>query len=54
MPKVLTPDQINAYRRDGYSFPHLALSEDDAARQMERLEAFEETLGGRLGDVGGA
>lgn len=54
MPKVLTLDQIAAYHRDGFSFPHSALREDEAALQMERLEQFEAHLGGRLSDIGGA
>ena len=46
--KVLTPAQVEAFRRDGYHFPVRALSTDEALSYRRRLEQSEATLGGPL------
>ena len=42
MPKVLTNQQIERYKKNGYIFPVRALSEGDAADVTTKLEEFEE------------
>ncbi len=54
MPKVLTEDQIENYRYDGYVFPVVAISEEETARYFGMLEDFEAGLGGLVSEVGGA
>ena len=52
MPKVLTPAQIDAFRRDGCVFPIRVMSAARAHELRERLEAFETKTGGPLkGDL---
>ena len=46
--KVLTPAQVEAFRRDGYHFPVRALSTDEALSYRRRLEQSEAMLGGPL------
>ncbi|MDB6128539.1 MAG: phytanoyl-CoA dioxygenase [Verrucomicrobia bacterium] len=48
MPKVLTADQVEQYRRDGYVHPIRLMSEDEATALRERLESFEKSTGGPL------
>ena len=54
MPKALTGEQVESYRRDGYLFPLPALRAEDAAGYRRRLEAHDERAGGRLSELGGA
>jgi non-haem Fe2+, alpha-ketoglutarate-dependent halogenase len=42
---MLSQDQIAAYHRDGYSFPHMALSDAELAECREGLERYEDWLG---------
>ena len=42
MPKVLTNQQVERYKKNGYIFPVRALSEGDAADVTTKLEEFEE------------
>jgi ectoine hydroxylase-related dioxygenase (phytanoyl-CoA dioxygenase family) len=42
---MLTPQQIAAYRRDGYSFPHQALSAAELAECNEGFARYEAWLG---------
>src|SRR6267142_3713268 len=48
MPKKLSPAQVESYERDGFLSPVAALSREEAAACLGRLEAFEETVGGPL------
>jgi chlorinating enzyme len=48
MPKLLTPKQIETFRRDGCVFPVRVMSEGDAAALRARLESFERETGGPL------
>lgn len=48
MPKLLTPEQIEQYRRDGYVHPIRIMSEDEALTLRERLERYEAETGGPL------
>jgi ectoine hydroxylase-related dioxygenase (phytanoyl-CoA dioxygenase family) len=52
MPKILTPEQIETYHRDGCVFPIRVMSAAQAAEVRERLESFEQSTGGPLkGDL---
>ncbi|MEO8303297.1 MAG: phytanoyl-CoA dioxygenase family protein [Betaproteobacteria bacterium] len=52
MPKILTEAQVETYWRDGCLFPIRVMSEADAGRIRDRLEAFEAKSGGPLkGDL---
>ncbi|MHB8493437.1 MAG: phytanoyl-CoA dioxygenase family protein [Casimicrobiaceae bacterium] len=52
MPNVLTPSQIDQYRREGCVFPVRVMSESDALELRRGLESFEATTGGPLrGDL---
>ncbi len=52
MPKILTPAQVEQFRRDGYVHPIRIMSEDAATALRARLEAFETSTGGPLqGDL---
>jgi non-haem Fe2+, alpha-ketoglutarate-dependent halogenase len=52
MPKILSPEQIAQFERDGCVFPIRVMSEEDAARLRARLEEFERRTGGPLrGDL---
>ncbi|HTG22800.1 MAG TPA: phytanoyl-CoA dioxygenase family protein [Reyranella sp.] len=52
MPKLLTADQVSAYRRDGFHFPVRVLPTAEARAYRDRLEAQERALGGPLtGDM---
>ncbi len=52
MPNVLTPSQIDQYRREGCVFPVRVMSQSDALGFRRRLEAFEAKTGGPLsGDL---
>jgi ectoine hydroxylase-related dioxygenase (phytanoyl-CoA dioxygenase family) len=42
---MLTPQQIEAYHRDGYSFPHAALSDAELAECRDGLARYEAWLG---------
>ena len=46
MPKKLTPAQVAAYERDGFLSPSPALTREEAAEYLGRLEAFERTVDG--------
>jgi non-haem Fe2+, alpha-ketoglutarate-dependent halogenase len=48
MPKTLTPAQIEGYARDGFLSPNPALTREEAAACLGKLETFERTLGGSL------
>jgi len=48
MPKKLSAAQVDAYARDGFLSPNRALTHEEAAACLRRLEAFEQTLGGPL------
>jgi hypothetical protein len=48
MPKKLSPAQVERYARDGFLSPNAALGRDAAAACLQKLEAFERTLGGPL------
>lgn len=47
-PKSLTPEQVAAYRRDGYLFPIPVMTPAEAAACRGRLETFEAREGGPL------
>ena len=52
MPKILTQQQIDTYRRDGCVFPIRVMSAEAAAEMRSRLEDFERKAGGPLkGDL---
>jgi len=48
MPKKLSAAQVEAYARDGFLSPNLALEPEEAAACLRRLETFEQTVGGPL------
>jgi ectoine hydroxylase-related dioxygenase (phytanoyl-CoA dioxygenase family) len=48
MPKNLSPAQVASYERDGFLSPNPALTPDEAAACLRKLEAFEQTVGGPL------
>src|SRR5262249_1686972 len=48
MTKKLSPAQVGAYARDGFLSPNAALTREEAAACLGKLEAFEATLGGPL------
>src|SRR5262245_26177671 len=48
MPNKLSPAQLDAYERDGCLSPNGALTREEAATCLGKLEAFEASLGGRL------
>ncbi|NKB50260.1 MAG: phytanoyl-CoA dioxygenase [Alphaproteobacteria bacterium] len=48
MPKLLSPDQVAKYERDGYVSPIRAFSADVAAELRAKLEAVEAAEGGPL------
>src|SRR6185295_8398775 len=45
MPKVLSPDQVGAYHRDGYLAPVPVMPAGDMARYRRALEAHEAVAG---------
>jgi len=47
-PKVLSPEAVAQYRREGYVFPQPVLAADEVAVLRGRLEAFEAGQGGSL------
>ena len=52
MPKILTQQQVETFRRDGCVFPIRALSTAEAKEVRDRLEDFEKRTGGPLkGDL---
>ena len=52
MPKILTPEQIARFDRDGCIFPIRVMSAAEAQALRDRLEAFEHRTGGPLkGDL---
>lgn len=52
MPKILTPEQIDRFDRDGCIFPIRVMSAAEAQALRDRLEAFEHRTGGPLkGDL---
>jgi non-haem Fe2+, alpha-ketoglutarate-dependent halogenase len=48
MPKILTDEQVEQYRREGYVSPVRVMSEDEANSIRLKLEAFEAGQGGSL------
>lgn len=46
MPKILAPEQVDAYERDGVAFPIRIMSTDEAAGLRRRFEALEEEIAG--------
>ncbi len=48
MPKKLSPADVDAYARDGFLSPNLALTRAEAAAALGQLAAFERTVGGPL------
>ena len=52
MPRILTPAQVEQYRRDGYVHPIRIMSPEQAGELRHRLESFEASTGGPLkGDL---
>ena len=49
MTKVLTPEQIAAFERDGYLFPFDCMTTAEAQGLQDRLEAFEREIGADAG-----
>lgn len=47
----LSLEQVEAYKRDGFLFPHRAMSSEQAAEFRSNLEAFEAEYGDRAGDI---
>ncbi len=47
-PKVLTPEQVQCFKDNGYVYPVRVMSAADAAGLRARLEAFEAAQGGPL------
>jgi ectoine hydroxylase-related dioxygenase (phytanoyl-CoA dioxygenase family) len=45
---TLSPAQVESYARDGFLSPVAALTREEAAQYLQKLEAFERTVGGRL------
>jgi hypothetical protein len=45
---TLSPDQVERYARDGFLSPVAALTREQAAQCLRKLEAFEEHVGGPL------
>ena len=48
MPKTLSPAQVERYQDDGFLSPNAALTREEAAACLRKLEAFEQTVGGPL------
>jgi len=48
MPKLLSPEAVERYRRDGFHFPLRAMSADEARFYRDRLEAHERQQGAPL------
>lgn len=48
MTKLLSPEAVEQYHRDGYYFPARVMSREEAHGYRQRLEAFERTQGGPL------
>lgn len=48
MPKLLTPQQLDSYRKLGYASPIRVMSEQQALAIKDRLEEFERANGGPL------
>ena len=48
MPKVLTTEQIEQFRNEGYAFPFDCLTADEARTCRERIEAYEATIDGDI------
>ena len=48
MPKALTVQQVENYRRDGFLFPVPILSPDETAAFRRELEAVEASMGGKF------
>ena len=48
MPKILSPEQIAKYERDGYAYPIDVMSAQDAQSYLTRLEASEAQQGQQL------
>ena len=48
MPRKLSPSQVEAYARDGFLSPNPALTREEAAACLRRLEGFEAAVGGAL------
>jgi len=51
MPKALTVEQVDDYRREGWLSPFDLLTVEEAASAREKLEAWEASMGGSLGAV---
>jgi hypothetical protein len=48
MPTTLSPPEVERYERDGFLSPLVALTSDEAARYLGKLEDFERAVGGPL------
>jgi hypothetical protein len=48
MPTTLSPTQVDRYARDGFLSPNPALTAEEAAGCLRKLEAFERAVGGPL------
>src|SRR3989442_7490910 len=48
MPRKLSPAQAESYERDGFLSPVAALTADEAAQCLRKLDAFEHAVGGKL------
>ena len=48
MPKKLSPAQVEGYARDGFLSPVAALTREEAGAFLQKLDAFEGSVGGLL------
>jgi non-heme Fe2+,alpha-ketoglutarate-dependent halogenase len=48
MPKLLTPNQVKAYKQDGLLFPIKVMEQTDAQALQNRLELYENQSGGPI------
>jgi non-haem Fe2+, alpha-ketoglutarate-dependent halogenase len=48
MPKILSPEQVARYERDGIVFPVSVMSREETRGYRDRLEAYEATAGGPI------
>lgn len=48
MPRVLTQEQVDAYRRDGFLFPVRVVDRGSAGELRRKLEEVERTIGGEI------
>lgn len=51
MPKILSPNQVEGFRKEGYVAPVRVISTERAAAIRQRLEEFEKSTGAPLGGL---